>query len=559
MLNRRSQRGMVEWYRPRQLIKTGAEVIVSTLFARHADSRLGQSAKSPKPDADYRAEYEGTDFWIDYAADVGDGWNPTYAVASCLSSDLTPNGTFLPRGQVLVLGGDLVYPTPRLSEYHARLLNPYSAACGAGPKGDLFALPGNHDWYDSLVAFTRLFCYSTAFAGWDLPQTHAYFTIRLPNAWWLIGLDTQLVHDIDPRQFEYFRSLADEIPSYGKIILCTSEPFWLRVHPSDEGAGETLLTTLVEDLFGERVRLFLAGDIHHYRRHSHRDGQRHKITCGLGGAFLHPTHVAPQLPQDDLYSETAHYPNRTLSWWLTLRNLMFPILNKSFGIVTGIAYLLVAWANGVHVGEQFGSGPYAGQVSIDEIGRLGFSELDKAVLAALHSAILSPVGSLFYLITFLGFWFFTDRTSPVFRAVGGFLHASSHIIVGFFVYWAATFVSITVLGFEPKSIPQYLIAGGILFAGGWLAGSVLLGLYLTISLNLFGRHANEAFSSLKVQDYKGFIRIHIDRDGHLKAYVIGMDKVPRRWKQNDGSVGPLWKPADGGALQPKIVDSFCIQ
>jgi hypothetical protein len=46
-----------------------------------------------------------------------------------------------------------------------------------------------------------------------------------------------------------------------------------------------------------------------------------------------------------------------------------------------------------------------------------------------------------------------------------------------------------------------------LFVGGWLIGSLLMGLYLLTSVNLFGRHSTESFSSIAVQDYKLFLRL----------------------------------------------------
>ena len=45
---------------------------------------------------------------------------------------------------------------------------------------------------------------------------------------------------------------------------------------------------------------------------------------------------------------------------------------------------------------------------------------------------------------------------------------------------------------------------------GWLAGSIILGVYLYVSLNRFGRHANEAFSALAIPDWKNFLPLHID-------------------------------------------------
>ena len=54
-----------------------------------------------------------------------------------------------------------------------------------------------------------------------------------------------------------------------------------------------------------------------------------------------------------------------------------------------------------------------------------------------------------------------------------------------------------------------------------------MGLYLFISLHFFGRHDNEAFSALKIEDYKSFLRLHIDKNGELTIYPIKIEKVPR--------------------------------
>ena len=73
----------------------------------------------------------------------------------------------MPRGRLLIFGGDLVYPTPHADNYDARLVGPYRVASQFydGEREEMVAIPGNHDWYDSLVAFRRkslvlpLFCY----------------------------------------------------------------------------------------------------------------------------------------------------------------------------------------------------------------------------------------------------------------------------------------------------------------------------------------------------------------------------------------------------------------
>jgi hypothetical protein len=46
-------------------------------------------------------------------------------------------------------------------------------------------------------------------------------------------------------------------------------------------------------------------------------------------------------------------------------------------------------------------------------------------------------------------------------------------------------------------------------------------------LNCFSKHWDEAFSSLRIQDYKCFLRLCIRPDGMLKIYPVGLASVPR--------------------------------
>lgn len=64
--------------------------------------------------------------------------------------------------------------------------------------------------------------------------------------------------------------------------------------------------------------------------------------------------------------------------------------------------------------------------------------------------------------------------------------------------------------------------------------SFIVGIYLFLSAKYFGKF-NEAFSSLRLQTYKNFVRFHLKRDGSLHCFVIGVDNVPRRWRQD-----PKW-------------------
>ncbi len=84
-----------------------------------------------------------------------------------------------------------------------------------------------------------------------------------------------------------------------------------------------------------------------------------------------------------------------------------------------------------------------------------------------------------------------------------------------------------------------------------------MGLYLLVSYNCFGRHGNEAFSSLAIQDWKQFLRLHIDEQGTLTIYPIGIPRVPRKWKARDGIEGPESVPDKDGdprATEPALIE-----
>src|SRR4029078_6369882 len=133
-------------------------------------------------------------------------------------------------------------------------------------------------------------------------------------------------------------------------------------------------------------------------------------------------------------------------------------------------------------------------------------------------------------VLFLGFFLVTDTYVKGSRWTAGTVHAVSHIAATFFIGWGASYFAMTTLGLRYQTPEQLLLTGSLIFLGGWYVGVLLLGLYLLISLNVFGRHMNEAFSSLRIEDWKHFLRLHIDETGRLTIFPIGIRRVPRRWK-----------------------------
>jgi hypothetical protein len=106
---------------------------------------------------------------------------------------------------------------------------------------------------------------------------------------------------------------------------------------------------------------------------------------------------------------------------------------------------------------------------------------------------------------------------------------------------------------------RFFIVGVIVGAGAWILGSVLMGVYLLISLNVFGRHSQQAFAALRIEDFKHFLRLHIAADGALTIYPIRIDRVPRGWREreetSDASPSHLAPetPIEPALIEPPIV------
>ena len=178
-----------------------------------------------------------------------------------------------------------------------------------------------------------------------------------------------------------------------------------------------------EILKGKSVQVFLAGDLHHYRRHEAKDGTQ-KIIAGGGGAFLHPTHgwnvndIVETLPpaQADAartFHHKASWPSPPVSRQLSLRNGLFPLVNWKFGIAPASLYLLTAWSVMANVGE--------------------ISDFHEAASRGLGKSLLTPFPIFWTTVLFLGFFLFTDTYVKWYRWTAGTVHAISHIAATFFI------------------------------------------------------------------------------------------------------------------------------
>ncbi|MEP6911424.1 MAG: metallophosphoesterase [bacterium] len=558
---------MVRWYDPGQLARTAIDVVISTLFGRHSDYRLTEVLLSPSDEGviwdddpiDPAEEHDGIydysdrdDLWIDYIADTGSGWNPTYTVAYYatqptlefktrqLDGNIETDKTV--RGEILIFGGDQVYPVASRKSYRERLKEPFQAALRRTdpPHPRVFAMPGNHDWYDSLVSFTRLFCSRRWFAGWKTRQKRSYFALKLPHHWWLVGTDVQLDSDIDIPQVQYFRDVARKMEDADRIILCTAEPHWVYAgmyEQFDPEINEDNLQFLEKKVFEKKIAVFLSGDLHHYRRHQN-DQRVQKITAGGGGAHAFPTHGQKDVNElaGGFHLQQPTFPPEDESKKLTWQNLGFLFLNPAFGMLTGILYLLSAWS-----------------VRAD-IGGFGIGQTWPAIKTSIATALNNPAAMFWILFVWGGFLMFTDTHSKNYRIIAGSLHGLTHLVCIFLIGWGATYFGVTCLGFVFKQPKQLILAGVIILILGGIVGPTVMGLYLLISLNVFHRHHDEAFSSLRIQDWKNFLRLHIDDAGRLTIFPIGIKRVARHWAPRSSGTGAEFVPRDERATAPELIE-----
>lgn len=300
---------MVRWFDPGVLFKILKPVFISGIFGSYADRRLMQAALDTRlpqehfSAADIRQRLRPDDqkkLWVDFIADTGDGFASTYTVAWLQAQPtLTVDNIETRRGSLLLLGGDQVYPDATFDSYMVRFRKVFEWAFPDNGEVDddkhppVFAIPGNHDWYDGLTYFFAFFCNAKPWklGNWRAFQRRSYFAIQVTDNIWIWGTDIQLSEDVDSPQAEYFREVAKRMPIGSTIILITAVPGWYD--PTSRGFK---CLGYVEKIAHKadrkyKVPLVLSGDVHHYARYECKEVGTQLITWGGGGAFLHATNT----------------------------------------------------------------------------------------------------------------------------------------------------------------------------------------------------------------------------------------------------------------------------
>ncbi|XP_062098870.1 uncharacterized protein LOC133804744 isoform X2 [Humulus lupulus] len=651
---------MVPWYSgtSADLFKTVFDLLVSvTVFVGRFDMRMMQAAMSKVNDGAQQGDLlydqfgEKDDLWFDFMADTGDGGNSSYSVARLLaqpSININRGGSALnlPRGDLLLIGGDLAYPNPSAFTYERRLFCPFEYALQPPPwykevhiavnkpevpsgmselkdyKGpQCFVIPGNHDWFDGLHTFMRYICHKSWLGGWFMPQKKSYFALQLPKRWWVFGLDLALHGDIDVYQFKFFSELIKEkVGDDDSVIIMTHEPNWLLDWYWNDVSGKNV-SHLICDYLKGRCKLRISGDLHHYMRHSFvkSDGLgpvhvQHLLVNGCGGAFLHPTHVFASFNKlyGTPYDCKAAYPSFEDSSRIALGNILkFRKKNWQFDFIGGIIYFVLAFS----MFPQCKLGHILQDDSFS--GHLGsfFGTVWNAFIYMLERSYVSFAGALMLLIAAITF--VPSKVSRKKRVMIGIIHVSAHLSAALVLMlllelgvetcirhnllatsgyhtlyqwyqtvesehfpdptglrarieqWtfglypacikylmsafdvpevmAVTRSSICKNGMESLSRGGAVIYYASVFLYFWVFStpivSLVFGSYLYICINWLHIHFDEAFSSLRIANYKAFTRFHITKDGDLEVYTLAVDKVPKEWK-----LDPDW---DGEPKQPQ--------
>ncbi|GKV30407.1 hypothetical protein SLEP1_g39219 [Rubroshorea leprosula] len=645
---------MVPWYSgtSADLFKTVFDLLVSvTVFVGRFDMRMMQAAMTKVHDGAQQGDLlydhlsEKEDLWFDFMADTGDGGNSSYTVARLLaqpSIQLSRGDSVstLPRGDLLLIGGDLAYPNPSAFTYERRFFCPFEYALQppswykqehiAAKKPELpeqlselkqydgpqcFVIPGNHDWFDGLHTFMRYICHKSWLGGWFMPQKKSYFALQLPKGWWLFGLDLALHCDIDVYQFKFFSDLIkDKVRESDSVIIMTHEPSWLLDWYWNDVSGKNV-THLICDYLKGRCKLRIAGDVHHYTRHSYVSSEgpshaqqnegpvhvQHLLVNGCGGAFLHPTHVFRNFNKlyGTTYESKAAYPSFEDSSRIALGNILkFRKKNWQFDFIGGIIYFILVFSNfpQCKLNHILQDDSFSGHL------RSFFGTVWSAFLYVVEQSYVSLAGVVLLLITAI--CFVPSKVSRKKQAIIGILHVLAHLAAALILMlllelgvetciqhkllatsgyhslyqwyqsvesehfpdptglrarmeqWtfglypacikylmsafdipevmAVTRSNICKNGMESLSRGSAVIYYASVFLYFWVFStpvvSLVFGSYLYICINWLHVHFDEAFSSLRIANYKAFTRFHINCDGDLEVFTLAVDKVPKEWK-----------------------------
>jgi len=458
------------------------------------------------------------DLWLDFVADTGDDVAVSRAVARLIFAeyelpDPDAEGSSLraPRGEILLFGGDTAYPVATAQEITNRVIVPFNQILEALPPGPprvLLGIPGNHDWYDGLDGFARMFRRTAddeegvarpsvagisqrmieryaewarqfvrggkidkpkalALSGYQPVQSASYFALPLTSRLDLYAVDRQL-RNLDTRQVRYFDAWRMRSPEVSPLVMLP-DPLFAFGAPSPTG------TAMVEALnldLEAKPHFLLSGDVHHYERLQH--GRALHVTAGGGGAFLHP---AP-LRRGQRLSADVEWPTMGQSRLLLLQ-VPWKVMRGNSGFLPHIV-LAVLFLPAMNIG-------------LHQFQKIGFIVSAPILITVLTTIIYSLIGDVRkggFVVFALSFGAgLATATIPVFASFAFVrLALSAHV-----------------------TLPIWLIAS-LTFGVAVFYGAFVFGAFLAL-LTLLGLEETQAFTALDHPGFKHFLRLRVRKDG----------------------------------------------
>ena len=262
--------------------------------------------------ADFAVSPPGTegDFAFVVIGDTGEGDASQHVLRRSL---LQASGQ--PEVKFVIVSSDVIYPSGQMKDYEPRFWLPFM-----GVEKPVYAIPGNHDWYDALEGFVATFYTPEAArralharvevdrklttttdaeierliaeaarlrAQYGVPtgfQRAPYFQIQTP-AFALIAVDTGIRRGLDDAQHVWLESALDA--ARGKFVMALlGHPFYAV--GAYQGSASEDFAALHRLMREKRVPLVMAGDTHdlEYYEEPMGKGRAVHVVNGGGGAYL---------------------------------------------------------------------------------------------------------------------------------------------------------------------------------------------------------------------------------------------------------------------------------
>lgn len=289
------------------------ELRVDTWRARMMEAVSAQQGSTPRDRfAVAPGGVQSGDFSFIVIGDTGEG-DPSQFSLIARYMDLARQDAV----KFLVISSDVIYPAGAMSNYERNFYLPFNRF----PK-PIYAIPGNHDWFDALEGFNANFLtpdaaraalaarvaadlhvsstntakiedlvsraqkLRSAYGVDNGTQRAPFFEIQTPD-FALLAIDTGIQRTIDDQQRAWLTGALER--ARGKFIMAVlGHPRFAGGH--DTSVGDAKFSALYAQLEAAGVQVFMAGDTHDFEYYGPQaaPGGRsaHHFVNGGGGAYL---------------------------------------------------------------------------------------------------------------------------------------------------------------------------------------------------------------------------------------------------------------------------------